>query len=186
MGFKDFTKPKFYNKLLHFAFFFSCSWPAFWRFFYKRKILPRFVHEARIKGFTKATKSLIFNLQNTLQIHGKFWYYMLHQHRPIHCAPVEEENGILHIISMRIRRILSFKIIRPCLCFTFYFFDVKMPYLPAGLSFLEFLCSNICSLKKVNHKNIYIYENEFLSSSFTYHSVRLHFILWGEIEKFIS
>ena len=166
--------------------FFSCSRPAFWRFFYKRKILPRFVHEARIKGFTKATKSLIFNLQNTLQIHGKFWYYMLHQHRPIHCAPVEEEKGILHIISMRIRRISSFKIIRPCLCFTFYFFDVKMPYLPAGLSFLEFLCSNICSLKKVNHKNIYIYENEFLSSSFTYHSVWLHFNLWGEIVNFIS
>ena len=103
---------------------------------------------------------------------------MLHQHRQIHCAPVEEEKGILHIISMRIRRIPSFKIIRPCLCFTFYFFDVKMPYLPAGLSFLEFLCSNICSLKKVNHKNIYIYENEFLSSSFTYHSVRLHFKIY--------
>ena len=52
---------------------FSCA-VAFEDFFYKRKILPRFVHEARIKGFTKATKSLIFNLQNTLHIHGKFWY----------------------------------------------------------------------------------------------------------------
>ena len=91
----------------------------------------------------------------------------------------KKKKGFLHIISMRIRRILSFKIIRPCLCFTFHFFDVKMPYLTAGLSFLEFLCSNICSLKKVNHKNIYsIYENEFLSSSFTYHSVRLHFLIY--------
>ena len=103
--------------ILHFFFLQQAS---LLKIFYKRKILPRFVHEARIKGFTKATKSLIFNLQNTLQIHGKFWYYMLHQHRQIHCAPVEEEKGILHIISMRIRRIPSFKIIRPCLCFTFY------------------------------------------------------------------